>query len=163
MLCKRMPEGCIFLPSFGDPQDLTSQMWSAIAASRGMTLEELTSAVSRAPLLAAAALREGVSAAAGTGLRGSEGRGRGGSVESGGGAVSGVGLQGGSAASVAEGPEQGSTGAGEDARLADAPTVPPPEQLPPAPLLDGLKYKDEVCGVGSTLLLLGESFCLMLG
>lgn len=56
-------------------------------------------------------------------------------------------LKDGMAAATGSGTRNGGTGAAEGGVLiqADAPAVPPAEQLPAVPLLDGLLYRDEVC------------------
>eukprot|EP00967_Tisochrysis_lutea_P019670 scaffold22376_cov22-Tisochrysis_lutea.AAC.1 len=59
----------------------------------------------------------------------------------------GLGSKGGGASD--EAPSRGTGGAEmsstELANLQDAPAVPPEENMPAAPLLDGLLYRDEVC------------------
>mmetsp|Transcript_15615 Transcript_15615/g.41157 ORF Transcript_15615/g.41157 Transcript_15615/m.41157 type:complete len:828 (+) Transcript_15615:104-2587(+) len=110
-------------------EDITSQMWEAVAASRGMSMDSLLGAVTRAPLLAAAALKGGMDAATGKVPR-----------------DHGLGSKGGGASD--EAPSRGTGGAEmsstELANLQDAPAVPPEENMPAAPLLDGLLYRDEV-------------------
>ncbi|KAF5829926.1 peptidase family S49-domain-containing protein [Dunaliella salina] len=98
-------------------EDITSQMWEAVAASRGMSMDSLLGTVARAPLLAAAALKDGMAAATGKGPRGQD---------------------------QTIGQENKGGGTSDLADPQDAPPVPPEENMPAAPLLDGLLYRDEV-------------------